>query len=119
MTEINWNELTNTDQLDELDKQSENQPVIIYKHSTRCSISAAALNRLERKWDPHQAASIQPHFLDLLAHRDVSNEIAARYAVEHESPQLLLIRGGKCVYHTSHLGISFDEMIEHVTPVSS
>lgn len=118
MIDMNWKQLTTLEQLDEIDSISQKRPVFIFKHSTRCSISAAALSRLERKFNPEKAPSLEAHFLDLIAHRDVSNAIADRYGVEHQSPQVLLIQNGQCTYDSSHLGISFDEIIENITPLS-
>ena len=103
-----WNNLSNISQLEEIDKASEEKPILLFKHSTRCSISAMALGRFERSF--REGASFDPYFLDLIAHRDVSNEIADRYGVRHESPQAILIRNGKAVYETSHMGIDFNEL---------
>ena len=66
------------------------------------------LSRFERSYD--ESASFEPHFLDLIAHRDISDEIARKYAVKHESPQAILIKNGKAVFNASHMGISFDEL---------
>lgn len=114
---MQWNQLTDVSQLSELinisQEQSPNQTtVLIFKHSTRCSISAMALNRVESKWTDRP--DIKPYFLDLLAHRDISNEIAAMFGVEHASPQVLLIQNGKCVYHNSHNGISVPAILEAI-----
>lgn len=119
MSDLKWTDLSSIDQLDELDKISQNHPVIIFKHSTRCSISAASLNRLERKWDASKTKGAIPYFLDLIAHREVSNEIAQRYRVEHQSPQILVISNGQCVYDNSHFGISFESVAENITTVSA
>jgi bacillithiol system protein YtxJ len=114
MTEINWTELTSVEQLDELDSQSQSQPIFFFKHSTRCSISSASLSRLERKWDQKSAGNLKPVYLDLISNREVSNALSEKYGVEHQSPQVLLIKDGKCIYDNSHFGISFDELIEHI-----
>ena len=98
---MNWVKLDNKNQLEEVKTLSEKQPVLIFKHSTRCSISSTSLNRLERAWKTDE---IKPYFLDLIAFRDISNQIAEEFSVEHQSPQVLLIGQGKCVYHTSHPG---------------
>ena len=105
---MNWNELTTVNQLGLIDLESETMPVMILKHSTRCNISSMALSRLERKWAGD--AKLKPYYLDLIAHRDVSNEVATRYGIEHESPQVLIIKEGKCIYTASHSGISFEEI---------
>lgn len=107
---MNWNQLNSVNQLSTIDHESETQPIMILKHSTTCSISAMALNRLERKWS--DASVIKPYYLDLLSHRNISNEIATRYGVQHESPQILIIKGGKCVYTASHTAIVYEEIAE-------
>src|SRR5688572_17383160 len=109
---MDWNYLTDTGQLDTIDEESKRQAVFIYKHSTRCNICSTTLARLERKWDSGDAAKLKPYYLDLLKHREVSDAIAERYGVEHESPQALVIRNGKCVYSQTHMEISYEEMME-------
>ncbi|RYY50435.1 MAG: bacillithiol system redox-active protein YtxJ [Chitinophagaceae bacterium] len=106
---MNWNSLTNVSQLEDIKQASFEVPQIIFKHSTRCSISSMAKNRLDRSESP---SGMQFYYLDLIAHRDVSNKIAEDFSVEHESPQVLLIRNGKCVYDESHSGISMDEITQ-------
>ncbi len=107
---MNWTPLTSSEQLAHLNEESNNQPVLVFKHSTRCSISSAALARLERSWKEDNG--IKPYYLDLLAYRPISNEIATVFGVEHQSPQALLIRNGKCIYTESHMGIDVSEMLE-------
>ncbi|MBL0911019.1 MAG: bacillithiol system redox-active protein YtxJ [Bacteroidia bacterium] len=87
--------------------------VLIFKHSTRCPISAMAKNRLERRWD-FAPGKVPFFFLDLLKHRDISDRIASLYGVQHESPQVLLIKNGKCIFHASHNAISADAIREHL-----
>ncbi|MBF4485332.1 MULTISPECIES: bacillithiol system redox-active protein YtxJ [unclassified Flavobacterium] len=100
---VNWIELTDIAQLLEVTAISNEKPVVIFKHSTRCSISRMALKQFEREYDLND--SVDAYFLDLIAHRDISNEIASRYNVYHESPQLILIKNGKAVYDVSHSDI--------------
>ncbi len=107
---MNWTKLTDLAQLDHIDAASTAKPILIFKHSTRCSISSTALSRMERGWTPELMASHTVYYLDLLAHRPISNLIAQRYDVEHESPQVLVIRDGKCVYTASHLAIMPQEV---------
>ncbi|WP_347052002.1 bacillithiol system redox-active protein YtxJ [Flavobacterium olei] len=97
---VNWTELTDVLQLAEIQAISAEKPVVIFKHSTRCSISRMALKQFEREYDLTDV--VDAYFLDLIAHRDVSNEIASRFGVYHESPQLILIKNGKAVYNASH-----------------
>lgn len=105
---INWTELTDLLQLNEIDAISNEKPVVIFKHSTRCSISRMALKQFEREYDLENV--VDAYFLDLIAHRDISNEIAKRYDVYHESPQLILIRNGKAVYDVSHSDIDAEAL---------
>ena len=100
---VNWTELTDIAQLLEVTAISNEKPVVIFKHSTRCSISRMALKQSERDYDLNEV--VDAYFLDLIAHRDISNEIASRFNVYHESPQLILIRNGKAVYDVSHSDI--------------
>ncbi len=109
---MNWNKLNNATQLDEIKAESADQPVLIFKHSTSCSISAMALSRMERNWS--EAAGIKPYYLDLLANRSLSGQIADTFKVTHQSPQVLLIQDGKCVYDASHMGISFQALMQAV-----
>ena len=110
--QVEWHQLNNLSQLAEIEERSKERPVLIFKHSTRCSISAMALGKFERNFDSE--AKFDPYFLDLIAHREVSNEIASRYHVVHESPQALLIVDGKVIYHASHNGINFQEINNQV-----
>lgn len=111
---IDWNDLTDLRQLDEIIEESESTPVIIFKHSTRCSISRMALKNFEREYNI-EIGNAKPYFLDLLEHRDISNEIALRFEVVHQSPQLILIKNGKAVYTTSHSDIDAVELKDRVT----
>ena len=106
---MNWIALTQEEQLAEIKEQSRQQPVVIFKHSTRCSTSAMVKGRLERARIPD---SIDFYYLDLINYRPVSNKIAADFSVRHESPQILLILNGECVYDESHIGITMDDIVE-------
>jgi len=108
---MNWKELTSEEQLAEINETSKGKPVIIFKHSTRCSISLMAKSRLD-KMQPVDSADF--YYLDLLQHRNISNKIAEEFSVHHESPQVLLIANGECVYEESHNGIMADEIMEEV-----
>ena len=101
---INWNELTDLGQLNEIIATSNEKPVAIFKHSTRCSVSRMALKQFENEFN--SSDKVTPYFLDLIAHRDISNEIATRFGVTHQSPQLILIQDGKAIYDASHDAIS-------------
>lgn len=109
---MEWNKLTAIDQLEEINKKSFDTTVMIFKHSTRCSISSSALNRVERNWNNQQDdVKVKPYYLDLIVHRNISNEIAKKWNVEHQSPQVLVIKNGECIYTETHMGINYDEII--------
>ena len=107
---MNWKKLEKIEQLIDIDVQSHAAPVVIFKHSTTCSISAAALDRIERSWSEEEMQEIQPYYLDLLSFRTTSGAVADHYEIQHESPQVLLIKKGECVYHDSHMGINYNEL---------
>jgi len=107
---MQWHPITSIDQITQIKEESKEQPVVIFKHSTHCSISATAKSRLERQWTDAELGQVKPYYLDLLAYRPISNEIAQSFEVRHESPQLLLIKDGKCHYHGSHLSINLQEV---------
>ena len=109
---MDWFQLTDMSQLDEMVEQSTEKPILIFKHSTRCSISRMALKQFEREFD--SADTITPYFLDLLLHRDISNEIANRFQVMHQSPQLLLIKNGQSIYDASHDSIDAGDLVDRL-----
>ena len=98
------------EQLDEIVLSSSQKPQLIFKHSTRCSISMVVKSRLEKSEAPE---NIDFYYLDLLNYRDISNQIASKYNVHHESPQVLLIVNGECVYDEAQMGITMDEIYEN------
>ncbi len=113
---MNWIELNTPDQLEELLLLSRNpdyQGVLIFKHSTRCSLSKMALSRLERNWEL-DIAKTPTYLLDLLSFPELSRLISEKFEVHHESPQVLLIRDNKCVYYASHNSISAADIEEMV-----
>jgi bacillithiol system protein YtxJ len=105
-----WLPLTQSEQLTALIQESHERPVIIFKHSTSCSISAAAKGKVERQWADSGLSDTPIYYLDLLRFRPISNQIAEQFGVRHESPQLLLIQDGECRYDASHMGIRLSEV---------
>ena len=101
---VNWVALTEMSQLDEIIEESKSIPVMILKHSTRCSISLMAKNSLDKSWDIDND-SIKTYYLDLLKFRPISNQLAETFNVHHQSPQVLLIKDGKCDYSATHSAI--------------
>jgi len=106
---ISWKEISDIAVLTVIEQNSYQQPQLIFKHSTRCSISAMALERLNRNWK-FADNQITPYYLDLLQHRDISNAIAEKWQVHHESPQILIIKNGECIHDASHSDISVSEI---------
>lgn len=109
---MNWLSLVAEEQLTEvnlLSQKSEIKAIILFKHSTRCSTSSMVLNRLERFWKLSEK-DVPTYFLDLMKYRNVSDKIEQLYGVSHESPQVLLIKNGKCIYSASHSDISVPDI---------
>lgn len=73
-----------------------------------------ALNRMERAWNADEMSGVKPYYLDLIQFRNISNEIADTFDIYHESPQLLVIKDDKCIYHSSHMGINYNELLKKV-----
>ena len=111
---MNWIHLTDISTIDQIIKDSFDKPQVIFKHSTRCSISLMAKRKFEFEWDSLPAET-PVYFLDLLNYRSISNSIAELFNVHHESPQLLLIKDGECVYEASHSEISAEDAAEQMT----
>jgi len=107
---MDWILLKEEGEIKELNASSMEKPVVIFKHSTRCSISAAALGRLERAWNKQEMGEVKFYFLDILSKRNISQTLEDVYEIRHESPQLLIISQGACVYHTSHMSISYQDI---------
>lgn len=108
---MNWIELKHEDQIFEIVEKSKSKPQAIFKHSTKCNVSSIAKNRLERSDAPENTDF---YYLDLIAHRNISNKVAEEFSVYHESPQILIIKNGACVYEESHTAISMSEIEEQV-----
>ncbi|GMQ25848.1 bacillithiol system redox-active protein YtxJ [Algoriphagus sp. oki45] len=112
---MNWNKLTIPSQLEEIKALSFEKPVLIFKHSTRCSISSMSLDRLLRNWKEEDKEKVEPFFLDLIAYRNLSDQIEDFFGVPHQSPQVLLIKDGTAVYENSHFGISYPEIMSKIS----
>ena len=102
---IKWIPLTSTAQLDEIKKQSENETVAVFKHSTRCGISSMVIKRFANSFD-EDLKDFKIYYLDLLSYREVSDELGYTFQVLHQSPQLLVVKKGAVVAHASHYDIA-------------
>ena len=107
---MRWNALRSLEQIDDIRTKSRTQPVLIFKHSTRCNISRTSLDRLERNWKEEEMGGVQLYFLDLISYREISARIAEEFGVEHESPQVLIIRDERSTYDRSHFEIDYQQI---------
>lgn len=105
---MDWISLQDEQQLKAIKEKSVTRPQVIYKHSIRCGVSSVVKSRLEKATLP---ANIDYYFLDIIHFRGISNRIAQEFNVYHESPQVLVIRNGECVYDESHMGITAQEIL--------
>ncbi|HXC05698.1 MAG TPA: bacillithiol system redox-active protein YtxJ [Bacteroidia bacterium] len=111
---MEFNTLKIMNQLDEIDEKSKSKIQVLFKHSTRCSISSMAKRVLSGEMEHMDGQRADVYYLDLLLHRFLSDAIAERYQVEHASPQLLVIKDGKCIYHASHEDISLEKALRKI-----
>ncbi len=112
--EFHWNALTNEGQLDEIEEESKEKTVVIFKHSTRCGISRMVLRNFEKDFQKEPADDYKMYFLDLIANRGISNEIATRFNVSHESPQVIILKEGEVVHHASHHSIEASQVESYI-----
>ncbi len=103
----NWPgpKLENIDQLNTIIEASFLKPQLIFKHSTRCSVSRFVLNEFKSGYS-FSEDDFTAYFLDLLSYREISNAVAHQFDVVHQSPQLLIIKNGKAVAHASHENVN-------------
>ena len=112
-----WIDLISSDQLKTAINNSDKQTIILFKHSTRCSISSMAKSRFENNWNTENKSS-DIYYLDLLAHRDISNEIENITGIEHQSPQVIVIKNQKVIYQATHSTINaldIENILNHKT----
>jgi len=108
-----WTPLTEMEQLATIVEESKTTPVAIFKHSTRCGISRMVIKQFESAYDLEEN-QLKVYYLDLLNYRPISEEIAAKFQVWHESPQLIVIKNGVSVAHASHSQINTIELTQYV-----
>ena len=106
---INWIALTEMSQLAAITLQSSTKPILIFKHSTRCGISRMAFKSFEREYDLDEI-SVDIYLLDLLKYSAISNEVSVKFKVQHQSPQVIVLKNEKVIYHDSHYGICVKEI---------
>ncbi|MVO10635.1 bacillithiol system redox-active protein YtxJ [Flavobacterium sp. TP390] len=112
-SEPKFHTLTDIEELDTIDTASFEKPIVLFKHSTRCSISRFALKQFDNAYH-FTNTEMEWYLLDLLNYREVSNAIANRYDVMHQSPQILVIKNGKVIYTASHDAIDATDLKQFV-----
>ena len=111
---MHWIHLTDEDQLQKIIVRSQEKPQVIFKYSSHCDLSEIIFQRLQKNCCPEH---IDFHFLDVVAHQDISEKVSQIFHVSHCTPQVLLIKDGECIFEQSHQEISLEEIMEHVTAV--
>lgn len=117
IVELPWHPLTDEQQLNALSDESKKKAVIIFKHSTRCGISRMVLKSFEKDFEVRAGdeEKYKLYFLDLLANRNISDEVAKRFEVQHESPQVIVLKNQKVEHHASHHGIQVEKLDEFIS----
>ena len=105
---IEWRHIEAVGQLNEILVASSDVPQLIYKHSTRCGVSSIVRKQLDGAW-AHEG-KIMPWHLDLIAFRNISNEIADKFGIQHQSPQIIVLVDGQAVMHVSHSPLSSQDL---------
>ncbi len=102
---LNWIPLNTLDQLETIEKESNTETVLIFKHSTRCGISSMVIKQFENLFsEEHQHLKV--YYLDLLSYRNISDEVGYKFQIMHQSPQLIVVRNGISVHNASHYDIT-------------
>jgi bacillithiol system protein YtxJ len=91
--------------LENLISDSNRKPIIVFKHSNACPISARAYREMQKLED-------QVNLLEVQAAPDVSRELATMTGVRHETPQVIVLRGGKAVWNVSHFDVKADNVVK-------
>lgn len=107
---MDWINLNSLEQLIEIDEKSKDKVQVLFKHSTRCSVSSFAKRILTSEYSDEVKQKADVYYLDLIAFREISNAISSKYGVIHESPQILVIKEGKCIFNASHSDVSFKRL---------
>lgn len=109
INKVPWKEITDQEMIEEISRGSHEKPAVILKHSTSCGISRMVLRQFEMDYNI-DSEKVDLYFLDLLRYREISNKIASKFNVPHESPQLIILSEGSVVYDASHGAISVDSI---------
>ncbi len=102
---MNWIQVKNIEQLAEISEKSVHNTIAIFKHSTRCGISGMVLKNIQKEIENFKEPYSEVYLLDLISYREISNMISKKWGIEHQSPQLILIKKNKVIHHSSHYSI--------------
>lgn len=102
---INWIPLTTLEQLAEIKAASKTEPILIFKHSTRCGISRMVIKQFEKMFN-EDLKNLKVYYLDLLNYRSISDEVGYQFQIIHQSPQLIVVKEAVAVAHASHYDIT-------------
>ncbi len=102
---LTMRELKSMEKMQEMIRESFLEPQTVFKHSTRCALSSVVLSRMQSFKEIDKV-----YIVDVIGQRELSNNISVTFNIEHQSPQLLIIHKGKCVYNNSHMGISASDV---------
>jgi bacillithiol system protein YtxJ len=105
-----FQEIVSKADLAELIRQSGAHPVLFFKHSNTCGISQRAFVEFERYLQSPESLAVLNCVIVVQKAREVSNELARLAAIQHESPQAILFRGGKVVWNDSHMAIKSESL---------
>ncbi|SMO53679.1 bacillithiol system redox-active protein YtxJ [Gracilimonas mengyeensis] len=104
---INWENIHSEEELDDILMASNQKPQVIYKHSPRCATSFFALKNL-KALSAEDARKADFYLVDVIAERSISNLVAEKLGIRHESPQLFIIKNGDVQWHGSHHQVNSD-----------
>ena len=106
-----WKTIKSEEDLEKAIKESYENKVAIFKHSTSCFISKTVLKNFEKEIENSGEQNVSFYFLDLLAFRPISNKIAEDFGIRHESPQLIVFENGEPINNASHQDISLSQVL--------
>lgn len=109
---MHWIHLTAEDQLQKIIVKSQEKPQVIFKYNSSCHFSEIVFQRLQKNCCP---CEIDFHFLDLANYTHISEKVSETFGIPHQSPQILVINEGHCVFHESHPDISMEGILQHIT----
>jgi bacillithiol system protein YtxJ len=107
MTQTNLIQINTLEKLRSAIEESRVRPVLLFKHSTSCGISAGVFRDVKTLEGDINLVVVQTD-------RDISNEITRQTGVKHESPQAIVLKNGEAVYHASHYDITIDDINQHL-----